>query len=171
MEHLTAAYRRTAFIAGAMTATLPVYVVFVAVFRQMSDSFDGIAPAESRTILTDVLFLISLATFFLAWRIRSRTFRSTRLHHGIRWNATTTAGGKKDLCQLLTTTTLVTLALSESIAVYGLAGFFVMGDSRIFYILLTVSAIAFTLWFPRYGQWQDWMKRQLAGTGDTGFDE
>ncbi len=163
MESLKVAYRRTAIISGAIAFTLPIYAIVVAVFQQMSGSFRGISPAEDGTTLTDVLFLISLATFFLAWRIRNRTFRTAPPRPGTELKESTTARDSKKHLQLLTRTTLVTLVLSESIAMYGLAGFIVTGDARVFYLLLTVSIIAFILWFPRYGQWQEWIERQRAG--------
>ena len=163
MEGLKAAYRRTAIISGAIALTLPVYAIVVALFQQMSGAFDGISPAEDSTVLTDVLFLISLATFFLAWRIRNRAFRTAPQLPATGLKETTTVRDSQELLQLLTKTTIVTLVLSESIAMYGLAGFIVTGDARVFHILLTVSCIAFILWFPRYGQWHEWMKRQRAG--------
>ena len=164
MEELKAAYRRTAVISAAIAFTLPVYAIVVAIFQRMSGSFDGISPAEDGTVLTDVLFMISLATFFLAWRIRNRTFRTAPQRSGTVPTEGSNTRHRKVQLQRLTTTTLVTMVLSESIAMYGLAGFIVTGDVRIFHILLTVSFIAFILWFPRYGRWQEWINRQRSGS-------
>ena len=164
MEDLKAAYRRTAVISAAIAFTLPIYAIVVTIFQQMSSSFEGISPAEDGTVLTDVLFLISLATFFLAWRIKNRTFRTAPQRSGPVQTEGSDARHRKEPLQLLTKTTLMTMVLSESIAMYGLAGFIVTGDARIFHILLTVSTVAFILWFPRYGRWQEWINRQHSGS-------
>jgi hypothetical protein len=60
--------------------------------------------------------------------------------------------------QKLFSMTIITYALCESIAIYGLLLFFVGGKRFDFYSLMILSLIFFAVYFPRYPQWKEWLK-------------
>ncbi len=55
---------------------------------------------------------------------------------------------------------LIIYGLSESIAIYGLVLFLMAGNSLNFYIFLILCLVCLGIYFPRYGQWEDWAKRK-----------
>ncbi|MBN2198513.1 MAG: hypothetical protein JW747_01550 [Candidatus Aminicenantes bacterium] len=65
----------------------------------------------------------------------------------------TALGRKLFLASLLTTT------LSEVPAVLGLVLFFAAGLKRDFFILTAVSLVLMFMFFPRLGQWREWLGR------------
>lgn len=61
--------------------------------------------------------------------------------------------------QKLVTASIISLALSEAVAIYGLVIFLINGSSIDFYFFLTLSFIFIIIHFPRYSQWEDWIKK------------
>jgi hypothetical protein len=58
--------------------------------------------------------------------------------------------------------TTVTYALCESIAIYGLILFLIGGRRFDFYSLVILSLIFFAVTFPRYAQWEEWLKKEAG---------
>ena len=54
----------------------------------------------------------------------------------------------------LSLTAIITFALCESVAVLGLVLFLLAGNSMDFYIFMVISLGFFTLFFPKYDQWE-----------------
>jgi len=54
--------------------------------------------------------------------------------------------------------TIVTGALCESVAIYGLVLFFAGKKITDFYTLLFMSLMYFIYFFPKYQQWKEWVK-------------
>ena len=54
--------------------------------------------------------------------------------------------------------TIVTGALCESVAIYGLVLFFVGKKITDFYALMFMSLMYFIYFFPKYPQWKEWVK-------------
>lgn len=66
---------------------------------------------------------------------------------------------REDLQALVTnlkTATVVTNAIAEAPAVYGLILFLIGGHVSGFYLLLAYSLVLLLASFPRYGQWEAW---------------
>jgi hypothetical protein len=77
-----------------------------------------------------------------------------------------TEGDKPDekaLMQKLAATAIIIFALAESIAIFGLVLFFLTNRASDFYLFLAISLASFALFFPRYSQWEEWMKRRTMG--------
>ena len=58
----------------------------------------------------------------------------------------------------LTLANVVSLALCELPALFGLVLFLGSGNSRDFYLLLIISVLLFFAFFPRYGFWSNWSR-------------
>jgi F0F1-type ATP synthase membrane subunit c/vacuolar-type H+-ATPase subunit K len=154
MEELKNAYRRTAIIGIAMIATLAIYILVVVLIQATRESFES--PADA-SLVRNIFLFISLVTIFLIQIFRSRMFRTPSVAG---------AGEKpseKDLVQKLVSASVVIFALAESIAIFGLVLFFLTNRATDFYMFLAISLISFTLFFPRYLQWEEWMKRRTMG--------
>jgi len=65
---------------------------------------------------------------------------------------------REQIIEGLLTMSLITYALCESIVVYGLIFFFLGGSAMDFYSFLVLWFIACIIYFPRYGQWEEWGK-------------
>jgi hypothetical protein len=67
---------------------------------------------------------------------------------------------KEEIVGRLLNLSLIIYALSESIAIYGLILFLLAGNSLNFYIFLMLCLVCLGIYFPRYGQWESWAKRE-----------
>jgi hypothetical protein len=56
---------------------------------------------------------------------------------------------------------IMSLALSEMPAVFGLVLFFLSGVPRDFYILLIMSAALIYIFFPRFSAWENWLRTSI----------
>lgn len=61
--------------------------------------------------------------------------------------------------QRLVSFTVISLALCETVAIYGLVIFLINGSSLDFYLFLALSFVFIIIHFPRYSQWEDWIKK------------
>jgi hypothetical protein len=68
-------------------------------------------------------------------------------------------GSTKAIVGHLLTISVVTNALCEAIVLYGLIVFLITKNSSDFYIFLILGLISSAIYFPRYGQWEEWAKR------------
>jgi hypothetical protein len=152
VEELKKAYRRTATIGIAMVVSLVAYIAVVVVLQATQESFGAVADAS---LLRNIFFVIALATIVVVQVLRRRMYRTPSM---------VSSGGEpsvNDLIQKLVSTSIITFALAESIAIYGLVLFFLTGAAADFYALLAISLVTFTVFFPRYSRWEEWMKRRL----------
>jgi F0F1-type ATP synthase membrane subunit c/vacuolar-type H+-ATPase subunit K len=62
--------------------------------------------------------------------------------------------------QKLFSLSILTYALCESVAIYGLILFLIGGKRFDFYSLMILSLIFFAITFPRYAQWEEWLKKE-----------
>jgi len=56
------------------------------------------------------------------------------------------------------TAAVITYAFCESIAVLGLVLYFLGGSSTDFYVFMVISLFFFSVYFPKYERWEEWMK-------------
>lgn len=61
--------------------------------------------------------------------------------------------------QRLTSAAIISYALCESTAIYGFALFLLNGSHTDFYAFFIISIICFGRYFPRYSQWEEYVKR------------
>jgi len=148
MDNLRKAYRITVIIGLAMMASLVIFLIVVSVLPQ-----SGVVPDGQNKPVTesDVVFYICLAISVLIFLL-IRSVGSVIL------NGRGTAGAP--LIQRLQTAAIITFALSEVPAILGLVLFF-LGRSRTdFHIFLLFSLFLFTIYFPKFSQWEEWYRQQ-----------
>jgi F0F1-type ATP synthase membrane subunit c/vacuolar-type H+-ATPase subunit K len=57
---------------------------------------------------------------------------------------------------------IITFALSEAVAIYGLVLFFLNGNSTDFFIFMALSLFYFYLFYPRYQEWEALLIQELS---------
>ena len=147
-------YRLARFIGTAMVFGVLVYALVVEIMRNNSAfSREPLLPDAAESI--KYLFLgLALIQFFLIRMIRGR-FLS-------RESAQTTnhqTGSVSTRLTGLLIMSIITYALCESIAIYGLVLFFVTKRPFDFYLFMGISLLYFAAYFPRYTQWEEWVVR------------
>jgi F0F1-type ATP synthase membrane subunit c/vacuolar-type H+-ATPase subunit K len=147
-------YRQARIIGMAMVFSVLVYALVVEIVR-MNPGFskEPLVPDGADSIKY-VLLGLALIQFFLIRMIRGR-FLSRE--SGQTTNLQTGAVSTR-LTGLLVMS-IITYALCESIAVYGLVLFFVTKRPFDFYLFMGISLLYFAAYFPRYTQWEEWVVR------------
>ena len=115
----------------------------VEIFKSMAFPVKDVSPGFDPEMVRYPFFGIALFQFYV-----------------IRWIRRRLLSKKRDV-QTLLTTTIITYALCESVAILGLILFFLGRSSFDFYLFLVLSLIYFYLFFPRYAQWEEWTNTYL----------
>jgi F0F1-type ATP synthase membrane subunit c/vacuolar-type H+-ATPase subunit K len=147
-------YRQARIIGMAMVFSVLVYALIVEIMRiNPAFSREPLLPKGADSI--KYIFLgLALIQFFLIKMIRGR-FLSRESVQAI--NPQT--GSVSTRVARLLVTSIITYALCESIAVYGLVLFFVTKRPFDFYLFMGISLLYFAAYFPRYTQWEEWVVR------------
>lgn len=157
VPNLRASYKTTVIVGLAMMAGLIIYAVVVETIKKQYAPFAGFAPMPDDIAATFrfALIAITIAEFFII-RILNKMILSAK-GPVLRGPG---AGQVGPDVQRLMTAAVVTFALCESVAIYGLVLFLIQGNSDDFYLFLLVSLFYFTIFFPKYGSWEAWMKER-----------
>jgi len=73
--------------------------------------------------------------------------------------------GKLPEIGVLTTAAVVTFALCEAPAVFGLVLFLLGRNTSDFYLFLLISLFYFAVYFPKFSTWEEWYRGQQPGQG------
>jgi hypothetical protein len=60
---------------------------------------------------------------------------------------------------------VITDTFCESIAVLGLVLHFLGGSPTDFYVFMLISLFFFSVYFPKYRRWEEWMKGRFKSAG------
>ena len=154
MDELKRGYRLAVIIAVSMIASLLAYGAVVEILKREYAPFEGFSPFPEVEFLRYALFGIAIAEFFLI-----RFIRNLILSQRVPVKTASSQGNiSSPAIQRLYTETVITCALCESVAIYGLVLFLIAGSSADFYTFLVLSLIYFAVYFPRYDQWERWIK-------------
>lgn len=145
-DELRRAHRTAITVAVAMLASLAAFVVVVEILRITSPPHRGIGEMAQLEALRYVFFLAAMTSLGLA-----RAVRTGFVARG--------PGRPEPTPQRLLTGTILSLAYCEVSAILGLVLFLVQGRVFSFYVFLGVSVVGMVIFFPRYGQWEEWMRR------------
>jgi len=160
MEELRNRYRITALIGAAMIAGVFVYLG-VAEFIKNSYPIPAWAnPSPQWKILRIALFAVALSEI-----VGMALIKRLLLYAGISApQSNASSPSLAALAQKLATTSIILFAFSESIAIYGLVDFFITGISRDLYIFIALSILAFAFYFPRYSQWEKYVREKVGAS-------
>ncbi len=148
-EDLKSKFNLSKFIYIALMVSVFIYAMVVNVIKT-NNTFTAIPmPDENYSIFKYILYGISFAMFFIIRHIRGLLL-SNKSNQG---NA-----GLNNHPARFFSLTIVTAALCESVAIYGLVLFFVSQQTADFYTLMAISLLYFIYYFPKYQQWEGWVK-------------
>lgn len=161
MNDLKKAYRTTMLIGLWMIGCVFVYAIIVELVKTNSHSLGATSPAPSADILRYALFGVAVVIFFLI-RTINKHFLAGDFRISGRMGA---ASWYSPDIQRLMTAAVITYAFCESIAVLGFVIYFLGGSPTDFYIFMLISLFFFSVYFPKYGRWEEWMKVRIKSVG------
>lgn len=153
MDELKKAYRIVVIIGIAIVVSVFAYAVVVEYIKATQKPFKGFAPFPEVEILRYLFFGLAAMQFFLIRFIRGFILSKKDM------TAQFTQGKPSVSIQQLFVSSIITFALCEAVAIYGLVLFFIAGNFIDFYIFLIISLIYFAIYFPRYSQWEEGVKK------------
>ncbi len=141
-EPLRKGHRLAVIICSFMIASVFVYAGVVEYLAAMNAPFHGFSlmPAAVYDKLRLILLGLALVDFALIPYMRNRALA------GSRRPGTTSTGNLPEPVMRLITASMISFALCESIAIYGLV------------LFLLIALAAFAIHFPRYARWQEWLQ-------------
>jgi len=161
MDRLRSAYRIAVIIGLAMMASLLVYAVIVGLLEKGAVELD--APAMAGHSLEPVKFVLIGLTVFIFFTIRVFNIRFLDAEGEqaklLDPRLPSTPGVAPEFARL-TTAAVVTYALCETPAIFGLVLFFMGRNSSDFHLFLLISLFFFAVYFPKYSQWEEWFRKQ-----------
>lgn len=162
MEELKKTYRIAVIIGLAMMASVLGYAIIVGILEQGSVKLRGI-PTLSGNQLDQVKYLLmgaSLVIFFLVRFLPGRILGSGEPMQGGQGSSMQNPEtGRKNMQRLLISA-IVTYALCETPAIFGLILYLLGRVFSDFTFFLLISLFFFGIHFPRYSQWEQWLRGQ-----------
>jgi len=153
-ESLRKGYRLAVYICCAMIASVFVYTGVVEYLAAKNAPFHGFRhlPAAVYDKLRLILLGVALVDLALIPYIRNSALKG-----GGRPGSATVAALPGPV-QRLVAVSIISFALCESVAIYGLVLFLINGGHPEFYLFLAIALAAFAIHFPRYTRWQEWVQ-------------
>ena len=144
---LKARYLAVNFIGLAMIAAVFVYAGVVELIKWQLAPFAGFAQLDPQTAaLIKYAFLALAAAQFGVIKAVQKILPTRSVEN-------------------LSMVAVITFALCESVAVLGLVLFLLAGQGLDFYIFMVISLGFFTLFFPKYDQWEQ--RLRAGGSPDS----
>ena len=159
MDRLKNGYRKAVFLWIGMVFSLFGYAFVVEIMR-IKPGFLNRPSLFQETDTWRYIFVFSaIAQFFLIGFIRNQTLSAiqARKHNS-------NGRSLQETVSRLLNASIVTNALCELVAIYGLVLFFLAKDPLDFYIFMVLSFMYFVFYFPGYAQWE----KSARGVGEIG---
>lgn len=151
LKKLYDSYRSIMLIGAGMGASLLFYFVLVKVMDSQGVMDRDITFENSPSdLMRVIIYGASIALAFALGIVRGIMLRSVR------------GESIQDLVNRLFRAGIITLALCEMPAIFGLALYFMGRMYFDFYILLAFSLVLFFFYFPRYERWKAWMEKKAG---------
>lgn len=143
-DALKTAYKTTVIIGIAMIASVVVYVVMAEILRGNMSQWRGFV-FSTKDALYDYLRIAFLALGIFFPIVISSILRSVMLTPEKLANPVST----------FVSYSIITFALCESPAIYGLVLFLLAGNIMDMYIFAAISLALLAVFFPRYSRWTE----------------
>jgi F0F1-type ATP synthase membrane subunit c/vacuolar-type H+-ATPase subunit K len=160
MDDLKKAYRTTMLLGLWMIGSVFVGAIIVEFVKMSGHSIEPTSLAPSAGILRYMLFGIAAVIFFLI-----RAINNHFLAGDSRITGTGAASRHSPEIQRLMTAAVISYAFCELIAILGLILYFLAGSPTDFYVFMLISLFFFSVYFPKYGRWEERMKHGFKSTG------
>lgn len=146
MDNLKKAHQIAFTLNAAIIGTLIIYAIVIEIIRRQFAPFEGFAEISDISVLRYIFYGIVVIIIFIIRFLRNLTFRKS------------SSADTQILIRKLLRSAVITAALCEVPALLGLILFLLVGSIRDFYQLAGLSFILVFLHFPRYGNWEAWIK-------------
>lgn len=144
LEDLKKAYRASTLISSVIIASLFIYLIVKEIIKAQYEPFKGFIRDFDWSPLRYALYVLALVQLVVIIKIRGILLKKASFEN------------IEEVINKLSRTSIITSALCEVPAMYGLILFLLSGSSKDFYILLIWSGFLFFLYFPRYSNWEKW---------------
>lgn len=104
--------------------------------------------------LRNALLIVAFVQFILINFIRKAIIKASVKRSEKPGSVASGKGGQGASADALFKSTIISLGLSDGIAVYGMMLFLLSGAPLDFYIFAFISIFSFVVYFPRYGRWR-----------------
>jgi hypothetical protein len=130
-------YLAVNFLGLLMIGSVFLFAIVVEIFKWVMAPFTGLAnfPKNLAELLTFIFLFLALVNYFLIRVLPKKLIARSPQH--------------------LPQAAILTLALCEAVAVYGLTLFLLTGRSLDFYVFFATSLFLFYLFFPKYAAWEE----------------
>jgi hypothetical protein len=167
MDKLRAAYRVAVIIGLAMMASLLAYAIIVGILEK-EGAGPLVAPSMAGSQLEPMKFVllgITVIIFFLIRFVNAKILAAEGEPGKKLESRLPQSSGMPPEFWRLTTAAVVTYALCEAPAIFGLVLFFLGRNSSDFHLFLLISLFFFAVHFPKFSQWEEWYRKQQPGQG------
>lgn len=161
MDKLRAAYRVTVIVGLAMMASLVAYLVVVSLIENGTIAFGEQAaiPAGPGERIKFVLLGLSIVLFLLIRPVNRKVIGpGERSASGRGGRPGPEQRGGRDPGPLAVAA-IITFALCEVPAIFGLVLYFLTRNVTDFYLFLIISLFFFSFHFPKFSQWEAWFRQ------------
>ena len=162
-DDLRKGYRLAALIGVLMIGSVLVYVVIAELIKESNAPFQGFAQMPDIALLRYALLAVA-AVEFIVIPVLTRAM----LSGAVPPPSASASGQHLPEIKRLISSAIVTYALCESVAIYGLVLFLLNGDSSDLYLFIVLSVLFFAVYFPKYSRWEEWFKARFKAAGRGG---
>jgi len=148
-DDLARGYRQAQAIAAMLILTLGSYAYIVEMIRTQRAPFAGFVPTSPIGLLRPALAVMAVLGLVFAKTMRSNILAG-------RTGAGVAAPRVMPVVPQLLTASVVTLAMCEAIAIYGVVLFLLGGQRSDFYGFAAGAFLALAVYFPRRSLWEAW---------------
>lgn len=146
MNNLKKAHQMAFAFNVTIIGSLIIYAIVVEIIRRQFAPFTGFGGMSDITVVRYLFYGIVVINIFVIRVLRNLILRKS------------SSGDAQSIIHKLRRSALITAALCEVPALLGLLLFLLAGSIRDFYQLAGLSFILVFLHFPRYGNWESWIK-------------
>jgi hypothetical protein len=145
-------YRQARIIGMVMVFSVLVYAVIVELMSNNPGFSEEPLLPDGADFIKYIFLGLAFIQFFVIRMIRRRFLSwESRQATSLRTEVVSTRTAK------LLIASIITYALCESIAIFGLILFFLTRSPFDFYLFMGISLLYFAAYFPRYAQWEEWV--------------
>lgn len=164
MERLRAAYRVAVIIGLAMMASLLIYLIIVGLFEKGYVEVKAVAlQGGVLEIIKFVLLGTSVVSYYLMGVITGKILAVGPGREGTSGARSRSTTGIATEFGPLVNAAVVTFAVCELPAIFGLILFFISRNASDFHLFLLISLFFFATKFPRFSQWEEWYRQRQGG--------
>jgi hypothetical protein len=149
-QDLKRAHKNATIIYIAFMLSLGIYLIAFELLKARIPDFQGVMEKFDFPWLGYAFYALGLLQIFLIRFIRQTATESI------------TSVDAQILTQHLQRMSMISAALCEVPVILGWVLYFMSGNVRDFYVLLIISFVLFVMYFPRFSNWEEWIKSKTS---------